>query len=85
MDFFGFGEQDFIPCEICGGRCNDVHHIEARGMGGSEEKDTIDNLMGLCRRHHNKYGDKKQYKPWLLQYHRDYIKKFTEGKLESIL
>ena len=48
MNHFGYGEQDFIPCEICGLRANDVHHIEGRGKG----KDVITNLMGLCRKHH---------------------------------
>jgi 5-methylcytosine-specific restriction endonuclease McrA len=46
-----------------------VHHIEARGMGGTNEKDTIENLMGLCRKCHIEYGDKKQYKEFLKEIH----------------
>ena len=65
MNFFGYGEQDFIPCEVCNQRANDVHHIEARGMGGSKLKDNIENLMALCRKHHDKYGDKVQYVDFL--------------------
>jgi len=48
MDYFGYGDQDFIPCEVCGVRAVDVHHIFGRGKG----KDNIDNLMALCRRCH---------------------------------
>ena len=33
MDFFEYAEQDFIPCEMCGDKAVDVHHIERRGMG----------------------------------------------------
>ena len=40
----------------------DIHHIEPRQAGGSKLKDTIENLMALCRKCHLKYGDKKQYK-----------------------
>jgi len=59
MTAFGYGEQDFIPCECCQNKAVDIHHIEARGMGGDPQrkKDVIDNLMALCRDCHNKYGD----------------------------
>lgn len=60
---------EFIPCEMCGATAVDIHHIEARGMGGSKEKDHIDNLMALCRTCHEKYGDKKQYKDQLKERH----------------
>ena len=35
-------------------RAVDIHHLESRGMGGSKNKDYIENLMGLCRDCHNK-------------------------------
>jgi 5-methylcytosine-specific restriction endonuclease McrA len=38
-------------------------------MGGTNEKDTIENLMGLCRKCHIEYGDKKQYKEFLKDIH----------------
>jgi len=53
MEHFGYGEQDFIPCENCGVTAVDVHHLIPRGMGGSKTKDYIENLMGLCRKCHN--------------------------------
>jgi hypothetical protein len=61
MDHFGYGIDDFIPCEVCGAKAVDIHHIEARGMGGSEEADHIDNLMAVCRGCHVMFGDKKQF------------------------
>ena len=61
MDHFGYGIDDFIPCEVCGAKAVDIHHIEARGMGGSEEADHIDNLMAVCRGCHVMFGDKKDF------------------------
>ena len=47
MQFFDYGEQDFVMCEMCQqDRAVDIHHIQGRGMGGSKEKDFIENLMG---------------------------------------
>lgn len=75
LKFFDYGEQDFIPCEICGTRAVDIHHIDARGMGGDQtgDKDTIENLMGLCRRHHIQYGDKVEYMEYLQQVHNEFM------------
>ena len=61
LDYFGYGAEDFIGCEVCSSRAVDIHHIEARGMGGSKKADTIENVMALCRNCHVEYGDKKQY------------------------
>lgn len=78
LDHFGFGEQDFIPCEVHwaqGVHCkaNDIHHIENRGMGGSDEMDYIENLQALCRSTHIKYGDKKEYMDFLRSIHSKYL------------
>lgn len=73
LSFFGYDESDFISCEVCGKQANDIHHIEARGMGGSKEKDTISNLMAVCRDCHIKYGDKKDYKEFLQDIHNYFI------------
>ena len=70
FDYFGYDESSFIPCEVCGGASNDVHHIEARGMGGSKEADKIENLQALCRKHHTEMGDKKEWKDWLKKLHK---------------
>jgi hypothetical protein len=46
-DYFGYVADDVILCEICGRRGQDIHHIHCRGMGGSKDKDNIENLMCL--------------------------------------
>jgi hypothetical protein len=56
MDYFGYDESDFIPCEICESKAVDIHHIEARGAGGCD-RDEIENLMAVCRKCHIEYGD----------------------------
>ena len=71
LDYFGYGIEDFIPCESCGAKAVDIHHIEARGMGGNKEADNIRNLMALCREHHIEYGDKKQYIEYLKEIHKE--------------
>jgi hypothetical protein len=71
MDYFGYGIDDFIPCESCGTKAVDIHHIEARGMGGTTNKDTIDNLMALCRHCHVVMGDTKTHLPYLISKHKN--------------
>lgn len=61
FDFFGYGIDSFIPCEVCGERAVDIHHIDCRGMGSSKDKDKIENLMAVCRKCHIDYGDKKEH------------------------
>ena len=62
MDFFKYGEQDTITCGICGRLAVDIHHIEPRGMGGSKNKDNIENLIALCRRCHTDCHNNKHKK-----------------------
>lgn len=71
LDYFGYTVADFIPCECCGSKSVDIHHIESRGMGGDpqKKKDTISNLQALCRHCHSLYGDKQQHKEFLKQKH----------------
>jgi 5-methylcytosine-specific restriction endonuclease McrA len=64
FEHYGYDISDFIPCEICGAKAVDIHHIDARGMGGTN-KDNINNLMALCRKCHIYYGDKKEFKDYL--------------------
>jgi len=73
FEYFGYGQEDFVPCEICGRKAVDIHHIEARGMGGSKLKDDIENLMAVCRPHHIMYGDKKQFKDMLKKTHKKFM------------
>lgn len=66
---------DFIPCELCNAKAVDIHHIDCRGIGGSKKKDTIENLMALCRICHIKFGDKKKYIDTLNKVHSNKIDK----------
>ena len=79
LDYFGYTVADFIPCEICNSKAVDIHHIECRGMGGSKEKDKIENLQAVCRECHIKYGDKKEYKEMLTSLHK--LKMIKRNKL----
>jgi 5-methylcytosine-specific restriction endonuclease McrA len=60
---------------VCGKKAIDIHHVEARGLGGSKEADAIENLMALCREDHVKFGDKKQYKDFLKEKHQEKLNK----------
>ena len=71
MDYFGYVLDDFIGCEVCGARAVDIHHIENRGSGGSKSKDTIENLMALCRADHIRYGDVPDKVEWLKSIHKN--------------
>jgi hypothetical protein len=77
LEYFGFKEGDFVPSEISGKPATDIHHIDARGMGGDPQgkKDVIENLMALTREEHEMYGDKVQYVDWLRKIHLEYMKK----------
>jgi 5-methylcytosine-specific restriction endonuclease McrA len=73
LDYFGYYPGEHIPCEMCGATAVDIHHIKARGMGGSKTKDFIENLQALCRDCHEKYGDKVQYYELLTERHKEKI------------
>jgi hypothetical protein len=75
FDYFGYDKNSFIECEVCGAKAVDLHHIERRGMGGSKSADRIENIMALCRKHHEEFGDKKQWKEWLIKLHTIKLKK----------
>ena len=71
LKYFGYTMEDFIPCESCGSKAVDIHHIEARGMGGSKQADVIENLMALCRQCHIVMGDTKTHMDYLKSKHKD--------------
>jgi 5-methylcytosine-specific restriction endonuclease McrA len=73
LSYFNFDTTDFIPCEVCNSQAVDIHHIKARGMGGSKDADNISNLMALCRNCHLEYGDKKQHLDFLIKIHADKV------------
>lgn len=53
LQAMGYDTTEFIPCEVCGAKAVDIHHIQPRGMGGSKLLDTPENLMALCRTCHH--------------------------------
>lgn len=69
LKFFGYTIADCILCEVCGAKAVDIHHVEARGMGGSKEADRIENLMALCRNCHVELGDKRAWLEYLKAIH----------------
>ena len=77
------GWHDYIKCEIpnCSNEAVDIHHIEPRGMGGDPQgkKNDINNLMGICREHHEEFGDKEEYTDVLLAVHFYNMNKHEQG------
>ena len=74
LDHFHLYGEEFIPCEVCGAKAVDIHHIDSRGMGGSKKADNIENLMAVCRSCHDEYGDKKQFRDMLVEAHEARLK-----------
>ena len=78
FDYFGYGEQDVILCEVCGAKAVDIHHIRGRGKG----RDVIGNLMALCRLHHRAaHGLENTYlhKDVLQAIHNKVVNNFSGG------
>lgn len=73
LEYFDYAGDEFIPCEVCGARAVDIHHIDCRGMGGSKTKDEIENLMAVCRSCHLEYGDKKEHLGFLKEIHAKHL------------
>lgn len=59
---YGEVTNEYHPCEICATTAVDTHHIIRRGLVG-KKADRVENLMMVCRKCHNEYGDKPD---WLL-------------------
>ena len=69
MKHFDYVTQEEINCEACGNLAVDIHHINGRGKG----KDVIENLIGLCRKHHSMCHDEKISKDEVLYIHRNFM------------
>ena len=76
MTFFYLDETDYIGCEMCGSPGQDIHHIQARGLGGSKNRDYIENLICLCRDCHNRAESDKQFNTYCRIQHLENIKKY---------
>lgn len=73
MAAFGYGDADYVPSELSGNPCVDVHHIDCKGSGGTKTEDRIENLIGLTREEHSELGDKTQWMAMLYTKHRDFM------------
>jgi DNA mismatch repair protein MutS len=62
LKHYNIGEQDIIQCAICGAIAQDIHHIKYKSQGGSDE---VDNLIALCRQHHEQAHDNILTKEYL--------------------
>ena len=76
MKYFGYGIDDYFACEVCDNRGVDLHHIDARGIGGSKTKDDITNLICVCRQCHNFFGDREQYMEFLKTKHKAFMEQY---------
>lgn len=55
-----FFEDMGIICEFCEERLAvDINHLQPRGMGGSKLRDTVENLIALCRLCHSNFEGRK--------------------------
>ena len=54
--YWGYGDQHLPDCWVCSKPAVDIHHIKGRGQGGDPKKkrDSINNLIPLCRDCHSK-------------------------------
>ncbi|MDY3521343.1 HNH endonuclease signature motif containing protein [Riemerella anatipestifer] len=65
------------PCEVCGAKAVDIHHIHKRSEFGSKNKDKqddISNLIALCRSCHEKAHANEITKEKLKEIHNRKIK-----------
>ena len=74
MQFFGYDIASDAICEICETPCGPPHHINARGMGGSKQRDNIENLIGLCHRCHIDAEAHENSKEYLRQVHYKFMR-----------
>ena len=63
MDFYNYVIDDVILCEHCSRVAVDIHHIDARGLGGDPRghRNQIENLIALCRSCHIKAETNKEF------------------------
>ena len=76
MDYYDYVIDDVILCEYCSKQAVDIHHIEARGIGGDPRghKNQIENLIALCRGCHIKAETNKEFNSYLKQQNKNKFK-----------
>ena len=58
--YFGFDESDFVPCEICGSKATEIHHLEPKSIAKAKVN-LIDNLIAVCRTCHDLCGGLRSF------------------------
>ena len=78
MQYFGYQIPEDADCEKCWFDnpqifvfIQDIHHIRGRGKG----MDVIENLVGLCRKHHNDCHNEVIKKSEIQAVHDKFMKK----------
>jgi len=86
LDYFGFSEGDYIPCE-CGCKRNavEIHHLDNKGMGGSKTKDYIENLCAVSRDCHTEAHDSPKFNEMLKEKHLINVKNKDYNKYKGII
>lgn len=69
----GWGDQDFIPCELSGKQAVDIHHILPRGKY-PEYVNHPGNLMAMTRKLHDEKGQNKKYLQELVECHVAFVR-----------
>jgi len=75
LNFFGYQEGDWVPCENCGATAGEFHHLIFKSQGGSDEPD---NIMALCSStpertgcHEEAHNSNREYNERLKVIHRE--------------
>ena len=78
----------FIACECCGKKATEIHHILNKNRliehNILQLKDSIENIMGICRSCHNEYGDKSEYLSLIFKTHYDFISQYVKVNFKLI-
>ena len=71
LDYFGYPHDPtaFVPCEVCGAKSVDIHHLTPRSLR-KDLINKIDNLMALCRSCHDLAGKDRKFNDMLRLLHR---------------
>ncbi len=81
--YFGFDESSFVPCEVCGAKAVDIHHIRPKSLAKSLENN-ITNLIALCRFHHDLAHSSQQFSQTLDLIHRKNLLKFSNNESDKV-
>jgi len=66
LKFWGYSassvSQEKVLCDYCQKNTDtEIHHLQKRQAGGSKKRDTVDNLVALCRSCHTMADYNKEF------------------------